>query len=489
MIFKYIPVIFMVLPIIHPIDVLAERYYPSRLSSRLLGTSQGRVTDCEAEADVNSIEQAFAIRGFPVRLSLFYRHAFNKRSSYSQISSDSLDLNPEDQRMMDRIGGILPEYMWPEDGRGYPEVTSRRPHPSRSIAFDSEFPNAEQFGFRTEWKTLSSGFLNSIDLGRFKGLISSGAALTLSLHGILFDAKGAEWTLNPLTGLLEGKYSLSSLQTVLGVKSLIDGINHSVQVVGFDDQLYADGTYPTPGAILIRNSWNSDDRNHDILFSNPNFQTTQELRKFRLKLHSTNLPGFYAIPIQYLVDMMSLNISNIKVISIDYYSYTETYLRIKQRYQIIYAPFVCEQKNPFEQDAYIEAPIRRSIANYREWIKTYRDPQSTPAQISNVRRQIRDLAQELAESRYIPWVPKHLNYATLSRNLTSDRVDDFYRGAFNSYYCNGNADSRIWPSLHTSKTSLFQTALKELSLDVGNWHLWNKMLFALEEVGADRSLQ
>ena len=155
-----------------PLTSQADEYYPTRLAPRLLGTSQGQVGDCEAEADVNALEQAFAIRGFPVRLSLFYRHAFNRRDPSSQTSASRLDLNETDQHLMDRIGGILPEYMWPEDGRGFPEVTSKRPHPSEAIAFHTAMPHTDQFGFKTELKTLSPGFNESIDVTTLKRLIS-----------------------------------------------------------------------------------------------------------------------------------------------------------------------------------------------------------------------------------------------------------------------------------------------------------------------------
>ena len=470
-----------------PAAAQAEAYYPSRLAPRLLGTSQGQVGDCESEADVNSLEQAFALRGLPVRLSLFYRHAFNRRDPNTHTSISHLDLNAGDQQLMTKIGGILPEYMWPEDGRGYPEVTSKRPHPSQMIVYDPELPNTDQFGFKIERKTLSPNFLDSIDLGTLRRLISSGEALTLSIHGALLQPSNASWSFDHQTGLIRGKYSLTSLYLALGGTPLKEGVNHAVQIVGFDDQLYADGTYNTPGAILIRNSWNTDELSSDTLNANPIPGADGDLRKFRLKLHSTNLPGFYAIPMQYLMDMISLNFANIKILTLNYQAYSDTYLRLKSRYQIFTAPFACEKKNPFDADYFIPAPIRESIKNYRGWVKTYRNPKSTPDQIKLIRQSIQDLSQKAAESLSRPWFPKEIYYATLSSSVSGNRVNDFYSGKFTSYYCNGDSGARLWPTQSISERSLFRLALTELSLDVGDWHLWNKMFFALEELGADHT--
>ncbi|NDG85215.1 MAG: hypothetical protein EBX52_09305, partial [Proteobacteria bacterium] len=211
----------------------AGEYYPERLAPRLLGTSQGLAGDCMAEAEVNALEQAFAIRGLPVRLSLFYRHAFNWRSKSFTAPDLRLALDDADQRLMDRAGGMIPEYMWPEDGKGYPEVDTKRPHPARIVAFDPAFPVFDSFGFKREWQGFAPGYSNSIDLDTLKRRIAGGEAITLSIHGDLLEPPGGTtWSTSPVTGLIYGRYSLASLKKGLGKKTLKEGLDHEVQVIG-----------------------------------------------------------------------------------------------------------------------------------------------------------------------------------------------------------------------------------------------------------------
>jgi len=466
----------------------AGEYYPARLAPRLLGTSQGRAGDCMAEADVNALEQAFAIRGYPVRFSLFYRHAFNWRTQSTLDSGLKLLLDDGDQRLMDQAGGLIPEYMWPEDGKGFPEVDSFRPQPARAAVFDPAFPHTNAFGFKQEWKTLTPGFSHSIDLATVKFMISIGEAITLPIQGALIAPPASlPWTASPVTGLLGGRYSMDALKTLLNGKPLDQTLDHQVQVVGFDDSLYADGTYTVPGALIIRNTWNSDYTNHAVFDPDENRRHAADLQKFRLKIHSTNLPGFYAIPFQYLVDLAAEKAGLIVVYSINYRDYAAAYLQFRDRYQMVNAPYACESRNPFDGDSWSAARVRDVIRHYREWLRIYRDPVSTAEQIRAARTGILELAREAASDFSQPWNSKFIHYAKLSRNRAGgpDRIREFYSGAFKSYYCNSDSQVRIWPSPETTERNLFQLALDELALDPGSPSQWNKMLFALSELAAD----
>ncbi len=467
----------------------AGEYYPPRLAPRLMGTSQGMVGDCEAEAQVNALEQAFAIRKLPVRLSLFHRHAFIRRKFFRDNPVYMLDLNSADQQLLDRTGEILPEFMWPEDGKGYPEVASIRPRPSEAIAFDPDFPHTSAFGFETRTLVMTPGYQNSIDFDTLRKLISSGSALTISIHSVLLQPRFSNWKPNHVTGLFEGIYSLDALKKELSGKSPADGLDHSVQIIGYDDQLYRNPEYTVPGALIIRNTWNDDSSNRYVLDPDLNIRFKREIERFRLKIHSINLPGFYAIPMQYIADLISLKLAVIKHMTLNFGAYSDAYLRVADRYRIIRAPFACETKNAFDDGDYLPAFARTKIAEYRKWLVLWRNRSETPARKREALRNIRFLSEEASVDLSNRLNRKFIYYATLPVNLRTgtDRSWDFYSGKFTSYYCDSRGESRLWPSRTIAVEPMFQEALSELSLNASSAKQWNKMLYALTLLEADKS--
>ena len=125
----------------------AEDHYP-KVPIRYLGSNQGDVGDCMAHADVNALEHAFAQRGYPVKLSLYYRHAKNwEHLNWKEDQHVDLTYTSEDFKILDATGAIIPEYMWPEneeDNDSYSATTGRsRPTVSQQALIDPQFPTAE----------------------------------------------------------------------------------------------------------------------------------------------------------------------------------------------------------------------------------------------------------------------------------------------------------------------------------------------------------
>ncbi len=384
----------------------ADQYYPRSISVRLYGTDQGNVGDCLAQAQVGALEQAFVNRGVAVRFSLFHRHAFNWREKTQELQKEvSLNLNDADQGLLQKIGDFIPEYMWPEDTEGFsPRDTGMRPQPSDSIVWVDGFPRINDFSYQSTFSSFAQGFRNTSDLNGLKQAIASGHAVILSVHGaILMELVEGGVSFNRKTGLLSSKYSREAAEKNIHQLSqednFVTGMNHSVAVIGFDDSLYADGTYETPGAIIIRNSWN-DSGAIQTVRSSALEEETKELKKFRFKLAPVNLPGYYAIPMQYIVDMQNATngdkkgIGGFTTISMDYVSYNRTYLDFQSRYKTVIAPYACDMKDGWSADLIL---AKRKVDDVMDSLRLANSTSASVAEKGSAMKRVWDSA--LGESK------------------------------------------------------------------------------------------
>jgi hypothetical protein len=459
----------------------ADSYYPKAVSMRTFGTDQGNVKDCQAEADINSLEGIFASRGLDfVRLSLFYRHAANWSSSGAADQNGvSLDLSDADKALISQVGEILPDFMWPEDARGYsPLNTGTRPHPAEAVIYDPAFPKAESLGFSDAFYTFKPGYANSSSFAALKAAVAQGNAVTLSIQGDLLQPSFDDrW--DRTTGLLVKPYAWSQF-----AQSAQD---HAVAVVGWDDSLYADQGYATPGALIIRNSWN-DGSEIGSAIKDPTPQQKIDLAKMKLKLSGADLPGYYAIPYQYVIDLATHALGGFDVLQLNYEAYAEKYVEISKNYEVVETPYVC--------DGVIVAPhrmadaARRKVIQYGSDLQTLSDASRSKADRTAAAKRVYAAAFAETGSREMHLNPGEVfQYARLARNaaLKQDRVADFYGGKFLSYYCPSNpmvTAPQIWPTPKEYADAGYLDALNRLSIDGDSYDAWASYLRAISALTA-----
>ena len=453
----------------------AAEFYPPKPTLRLFGTNQGNVGDCAAEAEVTALEQAFSNHGFAVRFSLFHRHAFNWVSNSAPPTNMKLALNDTDVRILKESGEFVPEYAWPETTEGYrPEETGIRPRPSESLILDPDLPLVKEFGFKKDFFTFADGWANTGDLKMLKRAIDSRDAVVLSVHDALLLNLDPDLQFNKATGLMVNKYNMNALDRAIKAhKSSNDyytGITHAVAAVGYDDSLYADAGYSIPGAIIIRNSWNNSEE-LEAVRKIPSGSEGSDLTKFRLKISSVNLPGYYAIPYQYIIDRMSKQSkSGFQILSMDYASYARTHSEVEQRYQTLKVPYSCKSSD------YLGVPqSRKALFKLQKYKKAVTILQSRDYDLSTrkeVTRHFQRLLQEETITRNVlSKGTSKFRFATLARNSSMgiDRVSDFYSGKFRDYYCGGND---IWPNAAIASRPGFQLGIEAISSNpylIQNW--------------------
>lgn len=362
----------------------AAEYYRPVSQARPLGIDQGAVGSCQADSEVTALESAFGAHGMAIRLSRFYRHekigamADPGQSQDSRDGDLKINLSAADRELLAKAGSFVPEYMWPEDSSGYdPRSTGTLPSVSEAAIIDPGFPTVESLGFKQEYFTFQAGLANSRGLEDLKAALVRGDAVTLNIHPMLMD-RGSRIQWDPRTGMLSRPYRLSDL-----LASTPEGLRnptHSVAVVGFDDQLYSGRDYAVPGALLVRNSWNDSEELADASMATPLYgQELADLERFRIRLNrSGNLPGYYAIPYQYIVDMESIafpggkGVGGYKVITLDYDAFFAAYEKFGARYRIYRLPYVCDGPSWFGQGWTADA-AREKIESFGKYWRTAQD--------------------------------------------------------------------------------------------------------------------
>ena len=449
----------------------ANEHYPTKMAIRLFGTNQGNVGDCHSEAEVSALEQAFINHGVAVKLSLFHRHAHNwMNNSPEEQKKVNLLISDQDKSLLTSSGDFVPEYIWPEDTEGYnPYLTGDRPHAVDAMVWDPQMPTINQYSYSSSYQSFTPGFRNSSNLDGLKQAIDSGKAVVLSVHAhLIMNTNPGVLNFNKKTGLLNTKYDRSALEKVLSSLSLTfeNGIHHSVAVVGYDDNLYAGTGLASPGAIIVRNSWN-DDQEISASHSPNSPEDELALKQFRLRLATVNLPGYYAIPYQYIQDIIAAGIGGFVTYSLDFVSYAQNYIKYQKEYQIIIAPYSCDAKDFFGRDKSLLA--KGTIKKLSDDIEIWNSTTSTVAEKEEAGKEVWSIANQEVGTRNTSFgYTGHFQFAKLARNSRlGDTVGRFYSGQFNSYYCTGgDSENHVWPDARVASQPSFQTGLEKISANV-----------------------
>ncbi|HND85533.1 MAG TPA: hypothetical protein PLU50_06975, partial [Pseudobdellovibrionaceae bacterium] len=97
----------------------AEAIYPASRPLRPNGIFQGRSPSCQAEAEVNAIENYLSRNQIPVRISrMHYFHWIKNHQEQSQIQMQYRRDTASDE-WVNRFGPIVPEIISPEDEEGF----------------------------------------------------------------------------------------------------------------------------------------------------------------------------------------------------------------------------------------------------------------------------------------------------------------------------------------------------------------------------------
>jgi hypothetical protein len=477
-----------IVPIVALQSAFGAEYYRPNAQSRFFGQNQGNVGSCAAEADVAALESVFSSKNMPVRLSTHYRHVFNwKDKDLSKHNDLMIQLKEADQNLMKRAGAFVPDYMMPETGEGFGARAGVRPYISDIAIVDPEFPHLSSFGFSEGYFSFKPGYSNSSSLDRLKAEVAAGEAVVTSIHGAFLINHTNRW--NPQTGLLRAPYRQAETEAAIG-KKVSDQTTHAVAVVGYDDSIYRDHGYRVPGALIVRNSWNSSELIKASGYGPFSRETEDALASFRYKLHpSVNLPGYYAIPYDYFLDMAAAQMGDYKVYKLDFGRYAESYAKFESRYSVVRVPYVCESNGGF--DVLMSNTARRKVQWFGDTLASLKAT-SDAATIQRFNKQLNDFLHSESKARWMTEGAFSLfKYALMPSNSTLgvNRAVEFYQGKFNEYYCGsprveGRKGTGVWPYVQHFQSSSVSQAISELSSSATSRSAWFKFINGLYKQGA-----
>lgn len=423
-----------------------ESFYPVPTAVRAIGFQQGAEGMCAATAEAGALEHAFSARGLSVSVSAYFAHLFNWQTG--EEPDVNVERAPQDAPYFQRWQSLIPEYMLPEDGRGIDfDAVGAKPAIHRMLVEVSGFPPAATFGFKRVFYTFQPGYSNSIrDINSIKNLIRQKKAVSIVIDSTLLAS-----FFNSETGMLSRAYNAQELMTLIE-KRYPDKPNerrtrHAVALVGFDDDLQG-------GSFIIRNSWNE---NTSVL----NFMRNIDIRDpdyaFKAKLDGNrNLPGYYAIPYAYYLDLMKRKLptqdregdGGVVLFDLNYEAFAAAYNSHERNYEIVRVPFTC---NWNLTESLLKELLRKSDKEFKEILNT---------------------------QRLTPFAAI-FNYATLSRSRDGkmDRMRDLYSGSFDKFYCPRGGQARLPATVISSPE--FEDRVRELTAmpnDLGAWLRFYKLI-------------
>ena len=463
----------------------AEYYRSNPPPYRWLGTDQGNVGSCQAEADIAAIESVFWHLGHTVQLSTFYRHAFNwQNETEHKLKNDEYSLrltySPEDKALLQKLGGIVPHYFLPDDTAAYlPNETGNRVSLSKMIVVD---PTYKPFNVQQSSLTFFPGYSNSISIQAVKSLVQSNVAVSLAINASILSGQN----FNEVTGLLKRDTSLDSYAK--------EDATHAVAVIGYDDSLYSDYGYQTPGALIIKNSWNNMSRIKLTQMTKvKDYETESALHRMKYKISPREiLPGYYAIPYE-LIKKIVANKKEVYVrrYDLDYSAFSNQYNLLMPKYKVVAAPFNCRMPSK-----YVESTKNLTKELIIKFGRVLKQALFKQAQGQNTKLES-DWLFGIIHKQTDPYAldnfdESKFSYALLTQNkeLNIDRVKDFYEGKFNDYYCSGfpaeiyNTQTYIYPNIEHYSNRQFQNVLDELTADthsIAGWWNFMQTLYNLEE--------
>ncbi len=439
--------------------------YRIAVGQRFFGADQGNVGSCQSEAYVAALESAAGARGLNLRFSSQYTHSYTWRNEEVDTVGSHL-IEDEDAAFLERIGPIAPLYMMPEDSEGLrPRQTGVRPKPSRIGIFDENFPSATNLGFGVTYMSMTPGYSNSGNIQHIKNLISQNEAVILSVQGAImthFDAS---------TGMMDRDFARYNVT---------ERSNHAIAVVGYDDSLYASSPeiVSTPGAFIVRNSWNDARDIRDTL-------TDSAWREgFRSKLSSQNMPGYFALPYAYVEYLTQHRIPNggYSILSLDYGAYSSAYERAQEHYHTQLAPFICDKEGEARDD--LDVFGNRVLAELRTSLATMGRAAPDSREYGEASRTITAILLNHTSHQGL-----HQNSRLFFAKLSShdghpeiDRVRQFYAGEFDSYYCGYRTNpvtAHVWPTANIMTSETLIEAIQHLSIDPTSLLGWGMFLRGL----------
>jgi hypothetical protein len=470
----------------------AEEFYRQKLPvQRFAGADQGNVTSCQAESETAALESAFAERGFSIRLSSFYQHAriyqkrieamANEEEKALARTKGKVRYNSEDIALLNRMGDVVPYYMLPDDTTGYsPRRTGTRPNLSKIMAPDASFVAVT---LTRKSMTFLPGYTNSgATIEQMKAYIKSGEAIILDYFPHLMMSPYSFF--DERTGLMKKDKLLKDAP--------YDEASHGSAIVGFDDSLYADYGFSTPGAFIIKNSWNDDDRRLEAFgYDKPDALTLAALKSMRYKLsRGGNLPGYYAIPYEFIKMTVSRGkYIGYTLLQMDYAKFANQYFTLQPDYKVVIAPYMCGL--PYRDVKIATAGIHKLMANIsKTYARLMADSHSATAAADDDEL-VAFLKAQVQPRDDTFFGIKQFRFAYFSQHEKSgvDRLRDFYSGAFNDYYCFGgqgeefNQPDYVYPNLSFYVLREYRDSLTELSKDnkgSANWAGFLRTLFEQE---------
>jgi hypothetical protein len=449
-------------------------FYPKSVSTRVYGTDQGNVGDCQSHAEINALENTFSNLGLGLRLSLFHRHAKNYVNLNAPVEMIKQKYTDTDRSLLQATGEFIPEYMWPEDGEGYNSYsTGLRPHPADAIEWDPDFNKQLNFNFERRTWTFHPGFQNSAEWFFILYSVDRNDPTVISIPSALFqNIPGRKPFFNHYTGMMNESYSLDLVKDQIKANGIMrgtsqnfeDGFDHAVAVVGFDSSLYNN-----QGAIIVRNSWNMD-KNSNQFMRTPSDEELVDLKKMRYKISGTNAPGYYAIPYAFLDDLIRYrnrkkDFAYFSSFSLNYQLFFQQYTSLQKRYSILKLPFTCDHSvfDVFRESDYSRSVVDNFEQNHQACrssrIKSERD--LACIEVSNVIDPLTSSFLDIESNQ------KAFSFAKVSyrKNADSNQVNSFYSGKLADYYCpaSNGSKGRLWPYERHTLSEKFKKSITLLS--------------------------
>lgn len=492
----------------------ASSQYPNKFLTDI-GAAQGRYGSCQAEAAAQALEFAFLQRSMVVDLSnqYLFKHIWNGKTVGD--TSPDVKVNDADRQIMDKFGPLIPSYMYPEDGEYINERTTGDIPPISSMALiHPEWPNAiAKHHFREQnftFKRFSDKrkYKNTISFADVKEHISHQKAVTLTLHGSLLTSK----FFDEQTGLLHRpsevdassgslkSYSIKALKEELekNNRSIVKP-DHGVAVIGFDDHFYEGWGLKNPGALFIRNSWNSpelvaycSDR------SGCNSAQAADLDRFRNRIAASYVPGLYAIPYDLINDYIDLPINDsgtpmvgiggIHVYSVDYQSFYTDYVDFSKLYRNQHVPYFCNKVKTYE-----DGRVSQNLSELTRFLKKINMVSTNP--LSNnqtpmamaVRNRYRNKILDHTQLRHLSSRSRinfHLAKVPTRVDESDGRrlVEGFLQNKTVQYYCNQRLpviegavfNSKVFPDSELWNSDAMEDIREGFHVDPQGIHVWAK---------------
>lgn len=424
-------------------SALADSYYPTTIPSRVFGSDQGVVGSCMGDAIVTSLEHKLAATGGDFKISLHHIHNFNWKDQDRSTESINLNMTPTSIQLVNKYGGIVPDYILPEDTEGV-DMTKLNPNrpPIETIGIYSNALPPENYSYRNDSYTFTPGYRNSRSFNDLMSAVKNKQAVTISIEGIFL------YKFNPFTGLLMEDYRATA--------DILESTDHSVAVVGYDDELQG---------FVVRNSWNDLSAINNINRI-ANDDEKVQLKKFRYKISKKNLPGYYLFPYQYLKDLADRKIGGFNIQFLDYGKFANSYSENLAKIEVINSIYSCNKLTVYRG-------LKALKYKYEILENNSADSQEYKDALKYIRQII--YKQMSINNNLLP-------FAKLARlkDGSVDRVKEFYQGKFINYYCGQSSKlDSFWPLEGKDKfvsEEKFKRFLSDLSKDRNNLMLWFEFL-------------